>query len=139
MELWHAIHAPELSLLRDGPAPDRDGRVRLGSGCAPEWDRLAQRGRFAGDLETYPMEDRGLASNATRQEHRPAPGTEECSTRQSTVNQREYEIEDLIAVGVDDDGSILFRVRWKGVTPRTILESPRAVFPGRWSAPQGKD
>ena len=45
------------------------------------------------------------------------------------MDQREYEIEDLIAAGVDDNGSILFRVRWKGYGPKDDTWEPESSLP----------
>ena len=74
------------------------------------------------------------------QEHRPAPGMEERSTRQFTMDQREYGVEDLIAAGIDDDGSILFHIRWKGYGPKDDTWEPESRLPQKkWSAPQGSD
>ena len=45
------------------------------------------------------------------------------------MDQCEYEIEDLIAAAIGDDGSILFHVRWKGYGPKDDTWEPESSLP----------
>ena len=64
-------------------------------------------------IDASPTRDRGLSSGDIRG-NRPSTPPDGRSIRLSTLDQREYEIEQLLDRGVAEDGSILFRVRWKG-------------------------
>ena len=129
LELWYKKYASELSPQRDRPVPEWDGRMQPSSGGRPERDRDARTERRAGGSRRDSNEARGWASNAVQRGGRRGPETEGRTTRRSTMDQREYEIEDLIAAGVDEAGRILFRVRWKGYGPKDDTWEPESNLP----------
>ena len=45
------------------------------------------------------------------------------------MDLREYEIEKVLDAGVADDGSILFRIRWKGYGPSDDTWEPEENLP----------
>ena len=126
VELWHAIHMPELSLEWDPPPRKEDGADRTSSGRYPlrDRERIALRNR-----STHPQVDRGQASGGSTDDRLSTYLRARRSFRQSTLGQREYEIEKLLDSAVAEDGTILFRVRWKGYGPKDDTWEPRSNLP----------
>ena len=79
-------------------------------------------------IDAHPTKDRGLASGDSNGNRQSTP-QDGRSIRQSTLDQREYGIEELLDSGVAEDGSILFRVRWKGYGPQDGTWDPEEVLP----------
>ena len=101
----------------DKRIPFQMGLADIGAAEAREWSRS----------DTHPNRDRGLASDD--QYDHPSAREDGRSIRRSTRDQREYEIERLLDAGAAEDGSILFRVRWKGYGPQDDTWEPEQNLP----------
>ena len=133
IELWHEANMPDNFPEWDFSPQRRDETDRPSGGRYPLRDRTRAGARMTRPTtergSMYPYEDQGLASGASTDGRQSAALRSHRSIRQSTMDLREYEIEKVLDAGVADDGSILFRIRWKGYGPRDDTWEPEENLP----------